>query len=543
MDHAREIIDRADRLRADRAVFDAHWQEIRDYLMPMAAALTRRETPGMKTHGQVLDNTGEMAAEMLAGALIGILTPDTVDWFALRATNERVNGDREAAGWLEDCAARMLTVFRSPRAGFASAQHEKYLDVVNFGTGAMFIADSPGKGILFTTLPLRQVLLAESGEGRVDTVYRDFTLSARQAVQRWQGQAGEKVLKAAADPKRQDTEFRFVHAVYPRAEHKGGKGDAKSMPYASVYVSVEDKAQIAEGGFHEMPFVTPRWSKRADETYGRSPGMRALADVKSLQRGMRITIKGGEKMVDPPLMVADDGVLSPVRVSPSALNFYRSGSWSMDPIKPLLTGGRPDIGEDLMQGIRLRIENAFLKPLIQMIRRDRMTATEVLQVAEEGQRILGPYLGRLKSEDLGPMIERVFGIMLRIGAFRPMPEVLQGQEIEIEYVSPAVKAQRVARARGLAQFGEITMPLVQMDPALTDNLDADQAYRDTADILGLPTTWVRSPEQVQAMRQARQEAQRQQQEMAAAAEVTDMATKVAGALPAVQQLMQGGGRA
>lgn len=537
MDVARETIARADRMRSNRSTFDAHWQEVREVIIPLAASVTGRETPGQKAHGAVLDSTGEQANEMLAAALVSILTPDTVDWFTLTVTDDdEANGDRDVAMWLETAAARMMAVFRSPRSGFGTAQHEKMLDVCSFGTAGMFIADRPGAGIRFTTIPLRQLLLDEDADGRVDTVYRDFELTARQALKRWGDAAGPKVVEAAGNPKHADRSFRFVHGVEPRTGRIEGTG-RKGMPYRSVYVSVSDLQVIDEGGFHEMPYVAPRWMKRGDEVYGRGCGMKALADVKMLQRSMKVTIKGVEKMIDPPLMVADDGILSPIRVNPSGLNYYRSGTYSIDPIKPLNTGGRPDLGEEFMAGIRHRIDNAFMKPLIQMIRRDRMTATEVLTVDEQGQRVLGPYLGRLKSEDLGPMIERVFGIMLRAGAFPAMPRALQGREVTIEYVSPAVRQQRLTRARALAQFSEIAGPLMAMSPELADNLDADRAYRDTADVLGLPKDWLRPEQDVQRMRQARQQVQQEQAERQAMTETVDTAANAVRALPALRQAL------
>jgi hypothetical protein len=39
-----------------------------------------------------------------------------------------------------------------------------------------------------------------------------------------------------------------------------------------------------------------------------------------------------------------------------------------------------------------------------------MTATEVIQRNEEKMRLLGPVLGRLQSELLKPLIDRVFNI-------------------------------------------------------------------------------------------------------------------------------------
>lgn len=540
-DRARDVVDRADRLRADRGTAESVWQEIRDNIVPLASAVNRVETRGGRTHRDVLDNSAETASDMLAAAVVSILTPDHSDWFQLRLVDGDEADDHAGAVWLEQATAIMLSAFRSPRSGFAASEHELAHDIVDFGTGCQFIADRPGAGIRFMTLPLRQVLIDENADGEVDTVFRDFELTARQAVQKWQGRAGGKVIQAAADPKKQDQKFRFVHAVQPRGDRDPSKRDARNMPFTSTYVSVEDKSVITDGGFQELPYVTPRWAKRAEEIYGRGCGHKALADVKSLQRGMKVTFRGAERMIDPPLLVENDGVLGPVKLTGGALNWIdaAAASGNRDPIRPLLSGARPDIGEDLMAGVRFRIDNAYMKPLVQMIRKDRMTATEVLQVAEEGQRVLGPYLGRLKSENLGPKIERVFAILMRAGAFPPPPETLQGREIRVEYVSPAVRQQKVGRARGIAQLGEILAPFIQMDPTLMDNLDADVALRDTADILGLPQTYLRAPEAVQQMRQQRAEAQAQAQQQQQMVEGVDTAANAVRALPALRQAVEG----
>jgi len=539
-DRIRDIIAKADRMQADRGVYLQHCQEVRDFIYPLAMAVNRVETLGQKSNDKVLDNSGETAHELLAATIVSTLTPSWDDFFGLRAANEQLNRSANVAFWLEDAAGRMNKVFRSGRGGFSTAQHEKYLDVTGMGTAGGFIADRPGRGIIFNSVPLRQLLLAENADGKVDQVYRDFKLSARQAVGRWGRKCGAKVQEAASDPKKEETQFRFIHAVEPRQLLDSGKRDRLNMPMGSEYVCVEDKHMIDEGGFQEMPYSTPRWTKRADEVYGRGCGMKALADVRMLQRTMKVTIRGGEKMIDPPLMVADDGVVGPIRSNANGITYYRSGTYSIDPIKALLTGGRPDIGEEIMQGVRTRIDNAFLKPVIQMIRKDRMTATEVLQVTDENQRILSPYTGRLMLEDLEVMIERVFGIMMRGGAFLPLPTELQGQTLVIEYVSPAVKSQRVARARALAQFNEITAPMVQMDQALADNLDADLAYRDTADALGLPKDWMRDTDKVGEMRQARQQAQAQALQQKQAMEGIETAANAVRALPALKAMQAGG---
>ena len=61
-------------------------------------------------------------------------------------------------------------------------------------------------------------MVAESAEGRIDTVFRKLILSARQAHQKFGDKCGEKSMKALdTDP---DKEFEYIQAVFPR-ELKG----------------------------------------------------------------------------------------------------------------------------------------------------------------------------------------------------------------------------------------------------------------------------------------------------------------------------------
>lgn len=541
-----DVIERAGQLKAGRSGFDAHWEEIHRYIFPSITPPSRDRAgnAGEKAHTDVLDNTAETANEMLAAAVSDALTPDVIDWFTLRVTDdEDLNKDTEVASWLEDCAARMLNVFRSPSAGYAQAVHEMRTDLVTFGTGGMGIFDTPGEGIQFVAIPLAQMYLDIDSRGRVIATYRDFELTAKEAFAQWGEAAGDTVRRAAQAnrPEGRNRKFRFIHAVMPRREREPGKArtDNRHKAFASIIVSVEDKCVAEETGFDENPFVTPRWTKRAGETYGRSPAMKALGDVKMLQRAARVNIGGAELTMRPPLLVADDGVLGPVRMTTGGLNHVRGDlmQGTANPIRPLLTGARPDIGEDLMQGMRIRIENAYYKPLIQLIRKDRMTATEVLEVMAQNQRILSPFLGRLKAEDVGPTVERVFAIMFRADAFRPMPDKLKGREVGVEYVSPMVKRQRLEQARGLAQFLEITAPIAAQDNTIYDNIDFDVAVRDTADIMGLYKDWVRKPELVTRMRDARRKAQEEASQRQAMAENVGTMAQAAQALPMLRQTL------
>lgn len=524
------IVKRFERLASDRATLDTHLEQVRELFYPTSAPITSKGTPGEKAHDKVLDSTPEQAAELLAAGLQSRLTNPSVKWFQLRVVDDALEENEAVSLWLEDTADRMYAVFNSPLTNFAPQQHEKYMDLVSYGTGVMYIADRPGRLPLFSARPLAECFLGESEEGFIDTVFRRFELTARQAAQRWPGKLPEKIAKAADDPKMQDQKFAFIHAVYPRAERDPGKIDRRNLPWASVWVAMDGKTMIDEGGFHEMPYTTPRWTKRAGEVYGRGPGMKALADARMLQRIMRVTIRGNEKIIDPPLIVADDGVMSPVRVTPSGLNFARwdlmSGSGS--PIRPLETGGRPEVGDAFMQDVRKRIEAAFYMPLLQFARDPQMTATQVLQITEQVMESMNPILGRMQVEDLGKLIDRTFGIMLRAGLFEEPPEEIQGQEIKVEYVSPVAKSQRIGEARAVAQLYEVAAPLVQSNPELLDNLDGDATFRGLADLLGVRKDYMRPVEVRDDMRGARQQVAEQQNQMGAMKDMAEIVQKGAG---------------
>lgn len=533
-DLVRDLLARAERLKADRGTFDSHWQEIRSVIYPAAASFSGRDTPGAKAHTPVLDSTGEQAAELLAAALHAGLTHPATPWFNLRALDDKVNKDEAASRWLEEASRRMLDIFTSPSTNFAPQQHEKYLDLVAFGSACMYVEDRPGQLPLFQTRPLSECFFAESAEGKVDTNFRWFELTARQAAQRWGARAGRRVTQAAEDPRREDDSFRFVHAVYPRTNPTG----AAALPYASCWVNVDENELVEEGGFHEFPYTCPRWLKRAGEVYGRGPGMKALADVKMLQRAMKVTIRGVEKQVDPPLIVADDGVISPVRVTPSGVNYVRADLMQGGglPIRPLETGGRPDLGEKFMEGVRQRIEFAFYTNLIQFARDPQMTATQFLGISEQTARVLAPILARLQVEDLDPLVQRVFGILNRAGMLPPPPPALLGSRLRIEYVSPITRAQKAGDARALLQAAEAMAPLLQTNPEMLDLFDADAAARDIADIVGVRKAWLRGGDTVKAMRRARQQVQ---QQAAAGDTLTQLAGAAGKAGPGLAALLGG----
>jgi hypothetical protein len=145
-----------------------------------------------------------------------------------------------------------------------------------------------------------------------------------------------------------------------------------------------------------------------------------------------------------------------------------------------------------------------------------MTATEVQVRYELMQRLLGPTLGRFQSEFLNPLIERVFGIMFRAGALMQQPDVIGGSKLDIEYVGPLARSQRMEEAVAIERLYQLAMNVAQVDPNIMDNIDHDTAIRMRAKLLGVPKTVMRGIDDVEDMREAKAQQQQamMQQQMA-----------------------------
>lgn len=526
-DLARDLIRRHAELKSARGTWEAHWQELADFVRPQRAEFTGPRTPGDRRNREIFDGTPGQAAESLAAGLWGMVTNAANQWFALSIDDPDLAAWQPVKEWLELAAERMRSLFAHNGGQFYARVFELYGDLATFGTGVFYSEDVIGGGYLrFSTRPLAEICVAEDHAGLVDTVFRAFRMTARQAVQRFGSDTvGDKIRDAVE--RQPDRAFPFLHAVLPAAEAGGSAGGQGA--WASIYVDVTDRKMVRRGSFAEMPFQVPRWSTAAGEVYGRSPAMLALADVKMLNQMARTTIEAAHKAVNPPLIAFDDGVYRPMRLYPGSVNFGGVNQDGRALVQPLFTGSRVDIGLEMEEQRRGAIREAFYFSLMQMVGRADMTATEVMARQEEKLRLLGPHLGRLQAEFLDPLIERVFAVMERNRALPEPPAELEGYRLTIDYVSPLAKAQKASDGQAMLRALESIAPLAQIDPTVVDNFDPDVLARRLAEAWGAPAAILRGPDEVAELRRQRAAAQAAQQQMAMLQQAAQAAERGAGA--------------
>jgi hypothetical protein len=520
------LVKRKGKLKAQRGTWETHWQDLSNFVLPNEADFNLKRSKGDKRTTLVYDSTGIHANEMLAAGLHGMLTNPASNWFSLRVKNDSqgTGSGSEAKQWLEDTTNAVMAEISAPSVAFPSHIHEYYLSLCSIGTACMFVGEpSTREGISFRAIHIDEIFIAENADGIIDTVFRSFKMTVRQIVQKWGEKSLSPRIKRMYEKQEFDKEIELLHCVYPRDDVDKGKRAATMLPVASVYIDEKEHHVLAEGGFDEMPYMVSRWAKTVGEVFGRSPAMTALPDIKMLQEIMKTTIKAAQKVVDPPLLVPDDGVLGPVRTIPGGLNYYRASSGAR--IEPLLTGGNIGISYEMMTDLRDRIRTTFFLDQLQFQGAPRMTATEVVERTERTLRLLGPTLGRLQSEFLGPMIERIYGVLSRSGRLPEPPESIAEQELKIEYVSPLARAQRQTETQGIMRTLEFIGPIAGLDPQAAQIIKGADTVRHIAELNGVPPMLLKSNEELMEEAKAQQEAQAAQQQMMQGAQVMDMMQK------------------
>ncbi len=505
-ERAERFIKRLSVLQTERSTFNNQWDDITKVVRPAAASFfSLSDTPGEKRGQELYDSTGVHANELLASGFYSLLTSPTTQWFDIATEDPRLNQNRDVKIWLSEVSKVMYFEIQRPQTGFATALHELYLDYGSYGNGILFVTERPDmSSLLFTALPLQECYFIEGDHGHVIAMYRHYNRTVQQLVDRF---GIEKVSKKTQDlyqREKLDDKLECLHVIEPS---KDGR-----LAYSSIYIEIGEKHILSDKGFNEMPFMATRFYKTSYEVYGRGPGSTSLSDLKMLQEISKTTIRGAQKMVDPPLMVPDTGYLSAIRTMPGGVNYFRPGLSSEDRISPLLTNGQPNLGEDLAQGIRARIREMFYVDQLQLNTGPQMTATEVLQRTEEKMRLMGPIVGRAMTELLGPCLKRVFGLLLRDGKLPPPPEVLGGvpAKLKIVYTSPIAKSQSQTEANSLLRVTQLITPFASVDPTVMDVFNNEAIVRGVCDMYAINPSFLRTPEEIQQMQQQRQQMQEMQ---------------------------------
>lgn len=516
------------------------WEQIAEYFAP------RRDfqlqiRPGALRRRVLVDTSPIHASERLAALLHGYMMNPYQPWVAPQP--ETREPEREEAEWYEHAQKRMHAFLTNPKSTFRSQVHETIQDDVNFGNSVLWMGThKPGAPPAYKGLPLKECFWGESDEGRVDVLYRRFTLTLRQALQRYPTPLLVEKAERAGNHSMSER-IDFIHAVEPRMGGREGAGvPAERKAFASMVFceSTEEMAKL--GGYDAFPYAVTRFQRRSGEAYGVGVGWHALPMAKLLNILMETLVRAGELAAEPPL-VDFTGQLEQLDRRPGALNAFPASDLGLiepqDAIRPLYQGGDVRINDALIARVSTMIDAAFYVDWMSTGDGAHVTAAYVNDRRDVRMRSMSPIVSRMEQEKLTAVAERTFPLMQAADLFNQPPKSLDGETITFEFTSPLAMAQRQSEVEAVNLSLSLAERMYQLKPESVDVLDGDQILRDGMAAGGAPLRHTLSPDAVAELRKKRAE----QEQAARQAEQAEQAARAGrDAAQGLSTLEQGMGR-
>jgi hypothetical protein len=515
----KKVVQLYNKLDEEKSTLKTHLQEIADYMAPVHQNINSQKQMGAKRMSKIYDGAAIRALRVFANGLYGNLTPQSVPWFMLTTKDQKLAENANVKFWLSDSTERMRNAINSSNAPLAL--HEIYYNEGFTGTGVLYITPGTRYVINCQSYSIGNCCLTEDAEGVVDGIYRMEKFTARQCIQLWGDKCSDEIQKAYKD-NAPDKAFEIIHGVFPRNDYDWRKKSNVNMPYASVYIERKTHNLLSESGYNEFPFACPRWEKTPGESYGRSPAMDALPDVKMLNQMCYDNMRGIQKMIDPPITASNEASLSTTNTKAGGIIYHKSGQ---EP-KVFHSGARFEVALEVEEQRRQAIKEAFYNDLFQLLASDQSndrTAYEISKRLEENLSILGPALGRQQTELFDPFLTRVFFIMYRGGMLLPPPPELKDAGLSVEYVGRLALAMKSFETQATGAVLSFVGQLAEVRPEILDNYDFDEIAQGTAHRSGMPIKYLMPPERRDEIRAERAEQQAQAQE---AAQMEAMASQV-----------------
>ena len=487
--------------------FASHWEEVSELVDPNSRntfVFGNYNTPGMKKTDRQVDATGMMALERFAAICDSLLTPRNMRYQRLKAggvDSDYIMKDKKTREWFETATERLFYYRYQPEANFASQNNANYRSLGAYGNHAMFVdeLDDPGtRGLRYCSVPLGELFFVVNHQNRVVGVVRWMRMTAYMAECKWPGQLPPP-MQTALLQNSQEQWFDFLHVVVPRTDYDPQRLDGKGKKWRSNYVCMTGKCMMRnkagswDNGYSTFPYAVGRYTQGPHEVYGRGWGMMVLPSLKTLNAQKRVFLTQGHKAAAPVYLSYDDGLVD-FSQRPGAMN---PGGVSADgkPLVHALPVGDINISKEMMEEERNIINDAALVTLFQiLVKTPQMSATEVIERANEKGILLAPTMGRQQDEYIGPMTDRELDRLSYMGLLPPMPPRLREARgsYHVVYDNPLSRLAKAQQSAGFMRTLESVKELVNItqDMSLLDPFKFPVAIPAIADQNAVPESWM-----------------------------------------------------
>ena len=544
----------ADRRRAAlleiRADEIPDWRQASDYVDPTRGRFEEGLTAGTsrvkrrkRSRAKIINSRATTCLRVAVAGMSSHMTSKARPWFKVTTPVVGLRDMMDVRVWLDDVTTLIRDTIE--KSNFYKAMPVAYTEDIMFGVAAMLTVEDNDEVARFHVLTAGTFAVGLDEHGRVDSLWRCYTRSARQLVEKY-GEDNTALPQAVRTMAKTNPDqlYTVESLIEPNPDARPGIGPLgvqapQFRPYREItwILGGNDSAHgiLSIGGHYERPFVAFRFNPVGEDVYSTSPVIDALGDIKQLQylEGQKLRLI--DMTADPPKNIPDTMRNLGVSMMPGANNYMPQTQLGMK-VEPTYTP-QPDAIAKVTMEIReteSRIEDALFYRLFLMMEslgeQAGRTATEIAERKEEKAAVLGPTLEAITDEALDPIVIRVFRLLERAGRIPPPPEALRAIPLKIEYTSTLAQAMRAAGIVGIERSATFVASMAKaFGPDVLDKFDADSAVDEYNERTGAPAAIMRDSETVAGIRTQRAQQQRQ-------AQMAQMAKPAADGAKAIETL-------
>ena len=434
----------------------------------------KRANESTRTHRYVhlYDGTGMESAANHADMLVATLFTPGRPWAKLRSgplfnTDEDGNQGEDSDEILEVVEDKVFEAIHA--SNFVLSANAMVYDGDTYGTGCMKGGISKDTSTLleWDAVSQSEVAFEEGPRGECWGFFRKMDVETDDIPVLWPEATNLPVDDV------EPTEGRPKPKMWPilEATYYGPKS---GLWYYDVILKGDDKGEaprrLYERDYMVCPWIVWRYRKAAGEVQGQSPAMAALADARTCDEIVRTRLQAFDLRVLGMYTYASEGTLNPETLQPGAGVFIPVAS--NDPtnptIAPLPLPGDPQFGELVLEDHRNAIRTKFNDEALPDPTGAVRSPTEYLERRRKQEQKQGmPYI-RLVEEVARPVLRLATYLLAEAGQLpelaavqpvdeatgNPMPLMLDGRDVAVEFRHPLVIAQELSEAENIVRWAE-----------------------------------------------------------------------------------------
>ena len=504
-------------------------QELSEHFAPRSSRFIVSDVnKPIKQSKKIVDSISHTCVKNFASGMQSGTTSAATRWFKCQMKKKELNDINEVKVWCsqeEELIRKILM-----QSNFYPLMFGAYKQVGVYSMAVMSMEPDYHSVVNFKLLPVGSYRYAKNHRGEVDTVCRHYQDTAINIVEKYGYENCSEAVKSAYD-NNSDAMFELVYFVEPNKEYRKGSPLAKHKRYISAHYELGQDKFLKLSGFDKFPFAIFEAEVNGEDVYpSNCPGIEALPDTKQLMFEVKEYSKALKKIV------------SPMYKGPAKLQKQKGLTDAAGVITPEDDSGRglspvyevpPQILqlsqhiEKLEQCIKEHFYNDLFAVILNTAERGR-TATEVNEVKEEKMVLLSPLLDQF-HKGLRYIHDWIFTETARTGIMPEPPEMLLGEEMEIEFVSALALAQKVKGISSIERTTTFTINLAQAaDPTLVKKLNLDKMVDDYAEIANVNPEYIIPTDEVNKMRAQIAQQQEQEKQIQAMQQGSEMIKNIGG---------------